>query len=81
MADQDSPKSIKNLSSVMNSIKSKTGHSLTDKKRQNQYFPRSNASSPNPDLDVIPEISDTPMMSVRPKDSSTSLSKTGWQMY
>ena len=31
MADQDFPKSRKNLSSVMNSINSKIGHNLTDK--------------------------------------------------
>ena len=43
MVDQDCPKSRKNLSSVMSSSKYKTGHSITDKERQNQYSSRSNA--------------------------------------
>ena len=71
MAVQDSSKSKKNLSAVTNTIKSNIGHNLTDKERQNQYSLRSNASSPNPDLDVSTEISDTQIMSVHPKDSTT----------
>ena len=72
MVDQDCPKSRKNLSSVMSSSKYKTGHSVTDKERQNQYSSRSNAFSSCYDLHVSTEISDTPMTSEPPKDSSTS---------
>ena len=55
----------------MNSIKSKIGHNLTDKGLRSPYSPRSNASSPSPDLDMSGEISVTPMVSVHSKDSST----------